>query len=46
MISATLNAPESAFSAPNGMFEGKGAEALYFPFRKANQMLGLTPLPT
>lgn len=46
LISATWNAPESAFSAPGGMFEEKGAEALYFPFHKANQMLGLTPLPT
>jgi modulator of drug activity B len=46
LISATWNAPESAFSAPGGMFEQRGAEALYFPFHKANQMLGLSPLPT
>lgn len=46
LISATWNAPESAFSAPGGMFEQRGVEALYFPFHKANQMLGLTPFPT
>jgi modulator of drug activity B len=46
LISATWNAPEIAFSAPSGLFEGRGAEALYFPFHKANQMLGLTPFPT
>jgi len=46
LISATWNAPESAFSDPAGLFEGRGIEALYFPFHKANQMLGLTPFPT
>ena len=45
LISATWNAPESAFSAPGGMFEQRGAEAVYFPFHKANEMLGLSPFP-
>ena len=46
LISVTWNAPESAFSAPGGLFEQRGVEPLYFPFHKANQMLGLTPFPS
>jgi modulator of drug activity B len=46
LISATWNAPESSFSDPMGLFAGQGVEALYFPFHKANQMLGLEPFPT
>jgi len=46
MISATWNAPQRAFDDPTDFFEGKGADAVYFPFHKANEFLGLTGLPT
>lgn len=46
LISATWNAPEAAFTDEAELFEGKGVEALYFPFHKANEMLGLTAFPT
>lgn len=44
MISATWNAPVDAFEDPTQFFEGKGLDAVYFAFHKANQFLGLTPL--
>ncbi|WP_371368718.1 NAD(P)H-dependent oxidoreductase [Pseudomonas sp. QL9] len=46
MISATWNAPQQAFDDPTDFFEGKGVDAVYFPFHKANQFLGMSPLPT
>lgn len=46
MISATWNAPQQAFDDPSDFFEGKGVDAVYFPFHKANQFLGMSPLPT
>jgi modulator of drug activity B len=46
MISATWNAPQQAFEDPTDFFEGKGVDAVYFPFHKANQFLGMTGLPT
>ncbi|OEC42972.1 NADPH quinone reductase MdaB [Pseudomonas sp. 1D4] len=46
MISATWNAPRQAFDAPTDFFEAKGVDAVYFPFHKANQFLGMQPLPT
>ena len=46
MISATWNAPQQAFDDPADFFEGKGVDAVYFPFHKANEFLGLTALPT
>jgi modulator of drug activity B len=46
MISATWNAPQQAFEDPSDFFEGKGVDAVYFPFHKANQFLGMTGLPT
>ncbi len=46
MLSVTWNAPLEAFSDPKQFFEGKGVDAVYFPFHKANQFLGLSPLPT
>ncbi len=46
MISATWNAPQQAFDDPTDFFEGKGVDAVYFPFHKANEFLGLTGLPT
>ncbi|WPP00544.1 NAD(P)H-dependent oxidoreductase [Pseudomonas sp. HR96] len=46
MIAATWNAPQQAFDDPSDFFEGKGVDAVYFPFHKANQFLGMTALPT
>lgn len=46
MISATWNAPQQAFDDPTDFFEGKGVDAVYFPFHKANTFLGLSGLPT
>ncbi len=46
MISATWNAPRQAFDDPSDFFEGKGVDAVYFPFHKANQFLGMSGLPT
>lgn len=46
MISATWNAPQQAFDDPDDFFEGKGVDAVYFPFHKANQFLGMSALPT
>ena len=46
MLSVTWNAPLEAFTDPKQFFEGKGVDAVYFPFHKANQFLGLSPHPT
>ena len=46
MLSLTWNAPEEAFTDPDQFFEGKGVDAVYFPFHKAHQFLGMTALPT
>ncbi|PYD81570.1 flavodoxin family protein [Komagataeibacter oboediens] len=46
MLSLTWNAPEEAFVDPAQFFEGKGIDAVYFPFHKANQFLGMAPLAT
>jgi NADPH dehydrogenase (quinone) len=46
MISATWNAPQQAFDDPSDFFEGKGVDAVYMPFHKANQFLGMSGLPT
>jgi modulator of drug activity B len=46
MISATWNAPQQAFDDPADFFEGKGVDAVYFPFHKANAFLGMKALPT
>jgi modulator of drug activity B len=46
MLSGTWNAPQQAFDDPSDFFEGKGVDAVYFPFLKANQFLGMAPLPT
>ncbi len=46
MISATWNAPRQAFDDSSDFFEGKGVDAVYFPFHKANQFLGMSGLPT
>ena len=39
MIAATWNAPKQAFEDPSDFFEGKGVDAVYFPFHKANEFL-------
>jgi modulator of drug activity B len=46
MLSLTWNAPQQAFDDPTDFFEAKGVDAVYFPFHKANQFLGMTGLPT
>ena len=46
MLSLTWNAPPEAFADPGQFFEGKGVDAVYFHFHKANAFLGLSPLPT
>ncbi len=46
MISATWNAPFEAFDDPKQFFIGRGVDAVYFPFHKANQFLGMEALPT
>lgn len=46
MLSLTWNAPQQAFDDPSDFFEGKGVDAVYFPFHKANQFLGMRGLPT
>ena len=46
MLSLTWNAPQQAFDDPTDFFEAKGVDAVYFPFHKANQFLGMSALPT
>lgn len=46
MLSLTWNAPQQAFDDPSDFFEGKGVDAVYFPFHKAQQFLGMSALPT
>lgn len=46
MISATWNAPLEAFTDPDQFFEGAGVDGVYLPLHKANQFLGMAPLPT
>ncbi|AKJ43465.1 NAD(P)H-dependent oxidoreductase [Pragia fontium] len=46
MLSVTWNAPQEAFDDPEQFFEGAGVDGVYLPFHKANQFLGMTPLPT
>lgn len=46
MISATWNAPLEAFDDPSQFFEGKGIDSVYVAQHKANQFLGMQPLPT
>ncbi|RKR03363.1 putative NADPH-quinone reductase [Kushneria sinocarnis] len=46
MLSLTWNAPQEAFDEPGNFFEGRGVDAVYFPFHKAQQFLGLEALPT
>ena len=46
LLSLTWNAPQQAFDDPSDFFEAKGVDAVYFPFHKANQFLGMSGLPT
>lgn len=46
MISTTWNAPVEAFTDPAQFFEGVGIDGVMMPVHKANQFLGMTPLPT
>lgn len=46
MLSLTWNAPEEAFTEPDQFFEGYGVDGVYLHFHKANQFLGMKPLPT
>lgn len=46
MLSVTWNAPLEAFTDPQQFFHGVGVDGVYLPFHKANQFIGLSPLPT
>jgi len=46
MLSLTWNAPLEAFNDPDQFFDGVGVESVYLPFHKANQFLGLEPIPS
>lgn len=46
MLSLTWNAPIEAFTNPHEFFNGQGVDGVYMHFHKANQFLGMEPLPT
>ncbi|MGM3183650.1 NAD(P)H-dependent oxidoreductase [Dickeya oryzae] len=46
LLSLTWNAPLEAFTDPDQFFHGVGVDGVYLPFHKANQFIGLAPLPT
>lgn len=46
MLSLTWNAPREAFDEPGNFFEGRGVDAVYFPFHKSQAFVGLAALPT
>lgn len=46
MLSVTWNAPKNAFVDKEDFFQGAGVDGVYLPFHKANQFLGMKPLPT
>lgn len=46
MISGTWNAPIEAFTRENDFFDRAGIDGVYLHFHKANQFLGMKPLPT
>ncbi len=46
MLSLTWNAPRAAFDDPGEFFEGRGIDAVFFPFHKMQQFIGMTALPT
>ena len=46
MISATWNAPFEALENKDEFFEGVGNDGVFLPLHKANQFLGISPLPS
>lgn len=46
MLSSTWNAPVEAFDDPGQFFMGKGIDGVLLPVHKANQFLGMAPLPS
>jgi modulator of drug activity B len=46
LLSVTWNAPRGAFELSGEFFEGKGVDAVYFPFHKSQEFVGLRALPT
>lgn len=46
MFSMTWNAPLEAFTDPEQFFEGRDIDTVLWPFHKANQFVGMAPLPT
>lgn len=46
MLSLTWNAPIEAFTDPQEFFGGVGVDGVYLHFHKANEFIGLSPLPT
>ncbi len=46
MLSLTWNAPLEAFTEPDQFFGGAGVDGVYLSVHKANQFLGMQPLPT
>lgn len=46
MLSLTWNAPQVAFTDKKQFFEGLGVDAVYFPFHKAHEFLGMQKLAT
>ncbi|GAB0173044.1 hypothetical protein NHP164001_10600 [Helicobacter trogontum] len=46
MFSLTWNAPIEAFNKKDEFFEGVGVDGVYLHLHKANQFLGMQPLPT
>nr|WP_240349345.1 NAD(P)H-dependent oxidoreductase [Halomonas binhaiensis] len=46
MLSLTWNAPKEAFDEPGNFFEGLGVEAVYFPFHKSQEFVGMEGMPT
>lgn len=45
MLVTTWNAPAEAFSDKDQFFEGKTPDEVLFPFHKAQEFIGLKPLP-
>lgn len=46
MLSLTWNAPLEAFTDKDEFFGGVGVDTVYLHFSKANEFLGMQPLPT
>lgn len=46
MLSLTWNAPIEAFDEKGDFFEGVGVDGVYLHFHKANEFIGIKPLPT